>query len=66
METEAIERKNEKGSLKIRKIQIRHGVPHERRQWNFRLLKTFYLFLPTRLILLFSPLYLIKNIIMSL
>ena len=29
METEAIERINEKESLKIRKIQIRQRVPHE-------------------------------------
>ena len=61
METEAIDRINEKGRLKIRKIQIRQRVPHERRQWNFRLLKDFYLFLPTRLILLFSPLYFNKK-----
>ena len=29
MQTEEIERINEKGSLKIRKIQIRQRVPHE-------------------------------------
>ena len=34
MQTEEIERINEKGSLKIRKIQIRQRVPHERRQWK--------------------------------
>ena len=69
MQTEEIERINEKESLKIRKIQIRHRVPHERRvedNGKFRLLKNFYLYLPTCLILLFSQLYLIKNIIMSL
>ena len=34
MQTEEIELINEKGSLKIRKIQIRQRVLHERRQWK--------------------------------
>ena len=34
MQTEEIVRINEKESQKVRKIQIRQRVPHERRQWK--------------------------------
>ena len=66
MQTEEIERINEKESLKIRKIRIRHRVPHERRQWKVPTTDKLLSILAHSFNFVISQLYLIKNLIMSL